>query len=133
MRKISKFYLISWCRSFPEAHSFRRNCTRLLDAGCQLKSRFYVVLVIRLKLKKHHKRIFRFLSDSCDKVFSKKIKDFQPLIISVKKPHQMKFVGSLIPPPPPPLHYVKSALSSQRQFLGTESPLKMLKNTFYFA
>ena len=28
--------------------------------------------------------------------------------------------------------YVRGALSSLRQFLATESPLKMLKNAFYF-
>ena len=31
------------------------------------------------------------------------------------------------------LNYVKSALSGLRQFLAIESPLKMMKNAFYFA
>ena len=29
-------------------------------------------------------------------------------------------------------YFIKSALSSVRQFLSTESPLKMTKNAFYF-
>ena len=30
------------------------------------------------------------------------------------------------------LHSIKSALSGLRQILATESPLKMMKNAFYF-
>ena len=30
------------------------------------------------------------------------------------------------------LLYIKGALSGQRQLLATESPLKMMKNAFYF-